>query len=143
MTWNLAISVTNVGISIPMKNSPTTAFFPRNSNLSMMKAVMVPNITLKKRETINIIPVFLKPSNKYLSVRTSVKFSKVIRSGEGSSSGEVTAMSALVFSAANSVRRIGASTTATIHRQIICFAICVTVLFVMLPSSCPLKSARE
>ncbi len=109
----------------------------------MMKAVMVPNITLKKRETINIIPVFLKPSNKYLSVRTSVKFSKVIRSGEGSSSGEVTAMSALVFSAANSVRRIGASTTATIHRQIICFAICVTVLFVMLPSSCPLKSARE
>ena len=50
---------------MPMKNSATTIFFPLNSKRSIINAVIVPNITLKKREISKIMPVFLNPSIKY------------------------------------------------------------------------------
>ncbi len=88
-----------------------------------MNAVIVPKITLKSKEKTNIIPVFLKPNNKYLSVKTSLKLSNVILSQPGKLKGEVITISAFVFKAANRVSRIGAITMATMPRHRICFKV--------------------
>jgi len=82
---------------------------------------MVPNIILKKIEIINIIPVFLKPINKYLLFKTFLKLSKVILFHFGNHKGEVETISPFVFSAANKVRRIGANTITTITKHKTCF----------------------
>ena len=124
---NRAISVTNVGISIPAKNSPTITFLNLKLNRSIINAVIVPNKTLKKMLTIRIIPVFLKPTSRYLSFSTLAKFSKVILSKGGRSRGEVFTISPFVLNAAKRVSKIGRITRITMPMQMICFPICVIV----------------
>ncbi len=82
-----------------------------------------------------MIAVFLNPNKRYLLDNTFLKFSKVMLLREGSYSGEVTAISAFVFRDAKSVRRIGASTITTMHRQIICFTVCDKTLLAIFISS--------
>ncbi len=103
--------------------------------------MIVPNITLKKMLTTRMIPVFLKPMSRYLSPRTFVKFSIVIRAAGGRSRGDVFTISAFVLKAANRVSTIGARTTSTIAIQTACFKIWIRVLlfipFIPYPSLRP------
>ena len=95
---------------------------------------MVPNNTLKKMLKTSMMPVFLKPINRYLSPSTFWKLSVVTRLNGGSNRGEVLTISAFVLNAANSVKRIGASTMDTMQRQITCFTICCSVRCFILSS---------
>ena len=83
--------------------------------------MIVPNITLKNIDITKIIPVFLKPINKYLLFKTFLKLSNVILLHSGNNNGEVVTISAFVFNDANSVKRIGANTITTIPKHKTCF----------------------